>query len=523
MIIFANEAIEIIEENDRVFIKSSKPNYPLKALDQLLKQFPRIRCTNFSTLKRMLGKISGEFIEIGQWLPKIELDISQDQMSATITLNVTNEEVKNNQNELLLDADELLKKHKIIHGIKEFEFKHLLPGKAYSIAEGTPPVKGKDAKITYLKVPERKPIIHENGKASYFDMNFICEIKEGDWLGEKIPPQPGIEGKNIFGEPVPALRGEDKSLQYDPKAAYEVIENEKIVLYAAKTGAIENQHGFLTVSNHLIIDGDVGLATGNINFDGSVSIRGSVSSSFSVIATGDISIESPEGINGAKLIKSENKDVFIKGGIFGLGNTVVESGGSIFVKHVNDANLFANEDIVIGFYSLGSSLVAKSILLDERKGKIIGGRAVAKNLIRTAVSGNRLERRTELVIESSSKQEAIDLIQENAFLLKSAREEVLQLTSQVNQVNRHISKLNEVQLQSFEHLQRELEKKKMYCELIDNKIQKLLSDVKNSSKEEIQVTKEANPGTYIQIGLKSSLLKKITNGKFLIESGELNV
>lgn len=42
-----------------------------------------------------------------------------------------------------------------------------------------------------------------------------------------------------------------------------------------------------------------------------------------------------------------------------------------------------------------------------------------------------------------------------------------------------------------------------------------MHDLKNVGKEEIVVKKEAYPGTYIQIGSKSSLLNKTTQGTFL--------
>ena len=523
MIIFANEFVEIIEENHKVFLKTIQPNFQLKDFDQLLRKYPRIRLTNFALLKSTLAKETIQPVEIGQWLPVIEIEISKDKMSASISINETTETIKEQQKNFLPNLDELLSKHQIIHGIKEIDFDDITPGRSYCIAEGTPPIKGEDAKVTYLEIPERKPVIQEDGKADYFEMNFIFEINEGDWLGEKIPARAGIDGKNIYGENVPAPFGKDMPLQYDPKAAKEVEKDGKIILYSTKSGAVENQQGLITVNNHLKIDGDIGLTTGNIQFDGSVSIRGSINSGYTLIATGDISIESTEGITGAKLIKSENGDIYIKGGIFGLGDTEVVAGGSIFVKHVNDANLSANNEIVIGFYSLGSDLVADTILLDERKGKIIGGKALAKKTIVTAISGNRLERRTELVIESLNKQEIYNNIQEKAALLKSTREEVLKLSININEVSKHKNKLNEQQIQSLSRLQRELEKKKTDCERIDTEIQELMLEQKNKGKEEIIVTKEAHPGTYIQIGDQSSLLNKITQGKFKIEFGELNV
>ena len=59
--------------------------------------------------------------------------------------------------------------------------------------------------------------------------------------------------------------------------------------------------------------------------------------------------------------------------------------------------------------------------------------------------------------------------------------------------------------------------------VIDHEIKVLMNDLRNVGKEEIQVLKQAYPGTYIQIGKKSSILSKMTNGTFLLEFGELNV
>ena len=47
-------------------------------------------------------------------------------------------------------------------------------------------------------MPEHKPIIREDGVADYYDMNFIFEVEENEWLGEKTFPLDGINGKTIF-------------------------------------------------------------------------------------------------------------------------------------------------------------------------------------------------------------------------------------------------------------------------------------------------------------------------------------
>ena len=93
--------------------------------------------------------------------------------------------------------------------------------------------------------------------------------------------------------------GDDLPLKYDTKSAYEVEEDGKTVLRSKTNGIIGELNGVLTVQNHLLIDGDVGLETGNLKFDGSIQVRGTVMPGYSIIASGDISIESTEGVNAA--------------------------------------------------------------------------------------------------------------------------------------------------------------------------------------------------------------------------------
>ncbi|RUL56916.1 MULTISPECIES: FapA family protein [Lysinibacillus] len=522
MIIFTNDFLELFEENGKVYIRTIKKGFPIKELDRILRSYPRIKLTNFSMLKNALGK-EADRSEIGLWLPNIEIEIANDKMSASVFIYATIDEIREDQEKIIAQIKEMLSQYNIVHGITDIDLNKIVPGKACLIAQGTPPTAGEDAVLKYLEIPERKPEIREDGKADYFEMNFIFEIKEGDWLGEKIPPKPGIEGKNVHGEVIPAPFGKDAQLKYDKHSAREVEEDGKVVLYATNSGVVENRQGLISVNRHLPIDGDIGLETGNIKFDGSVTIRGTVSNGFSVIATGDISIEDPGGVSGAKLIKSTEGDIYIKGGIFGMGETEIEAGGSIFVKHVNDANLMAKKEIVIGSYSLGSYLVANTILVDERKGKIIGGKAVAKNMIVTAYAGNHLERRTELIIESLSKHQAYEIIQEKASLLKETQEEIVQITTKINLIGQYKEKLSNQQAQALKLLKDEIEKKKTNAVKLDQEIKELMYNLKNVGKEEIVVKKEAHPGTFIQIGTKSSLLTKVTQGTFLLEFGELNV
>lgn len=103
----------------------------------------------------------------------------------------------------------------IVHGFVDLTLDTVLTGKPTVVAIGTPAKPGKNAKITYIEQAERKPLIRDDGKADYFDMNFITEIEAHEWLGEKIPADSGEPGKNVFGESIPALPGKDSPIKYD--------------------------------------------------------------------------------------------------------------------------------------------------------------------------------------------------------------------------------------------------------------------------------------------------------------------
>jgi len=523
LILVRNDNFELSEENGKVFILTYSAGFPLKEFDSVLRSHPRLKLSNFSILKNVLATANTCAVEIGRWLPNVEAEIARDKMSASIFINETHDFILKNKENLTQQILETLENEGIVHGILDFDISKVEPGKAFLIAQGTHPVTGTDAQITYLPKPERKPVISEDGKADYYDMNFISEISEGSWLGEKIPATLGKPGQNVLGEIIAAVPGRDFPIRYDNKSAYEVEEDGKVVIRSKIAGVLDDVKGMIGVNRHLPIHGDVGVETGNLEFNGSLSIKGTVISGYTVIATGDISIEGAEGVSGAKLIKSIEGDVYIRGGIFGLGSTLVEAGGNIFVKHVNEANLVAADSIHIGSYALGSQLSAHSIYVDERKGKIIGGRAVAKNTIVTAISGNRLERRTELIIESVNKQESYSVIQGKATHLKQLQLEISEHEAKIKSLLPFLNQMSKEQIATFEETKQGLAKLKAEAATNDREIKLAMDEMRHAGKEEIIVKKEAHPGTYIQIGKKSSFLSKMTNGKFLIEFGELNV
>ncbi|QUG42066.1 DUF342 domain-containing protein [Psychrobacillus sp. INOP01] len=523
MLIIENDEIMLSAENGRVFMTIKSDHYNLKKVDELTRNHPRLKISNFMAVKKAVESGSHDPIELGTWIDSMELEISSDKMQALLTIYESPNFIQENIESLQMNIQKLLQDNQIVFGHQPLDLPAIKTGKSYIIAEGLPPQKGADAKISYLQQAEKTPVINEDGKADYFDMNFLVEINEGSWLGEKIPAQQGVAGKNIFGEMVPPIMGDDFPLKYDNKSAYEVEEEGKTVLRSKTKGVIGEVNGILTVQKHLIIDGDVGLETGNIKFDGSIQVRGTVMAGYSIVASGDISIESNEGVHAAELIKSTEGDVFIKGGIFGRGVTAIEAHHNIFVKHANECSLEAKDDIHIGFYSLGATIFCDKLVLDERKGKIIGGKAIAINSITTAYTGNKSERKTELIVQGIDRK----ILTENA---KTKAQEMMKLQEETTKINFSLSQLSQFknsmsvqQVAIYEQTKQKHNEIQREVKELDEEIQRILKMLRQTSDYFIQITREANPGTIIQIGNKSSYLTKQTQGKFKLENGELNV
>lgn len=516
-----NDYFDLFVQEENVILRLKQIGYPLKAFEAITRELPRLKISSFTALRKSLTE-QGQEHNIGTWLPAIEVSISSDRMTAQLYFNMTEKHFEENKQQILSEAEQLLNHVGVIHGRKSLQNLTLKSREPILAAAGTEPVKGADAIITYMDIPQRKPVIREDGSANYYEMNFVTPVTKGDWLGEKIPPQEGIDGTDVLGNRITASRGEDAKLSFDRKSVSEAWEQDRFVLRASHGGALEWTDGQICVGKQLIIDGDVGPETGSITFDGAVTVYGTVLDSYSVHATGDISIEGNEGITNAKEIQSLEGDVYIKGGIFGGGETIVEAKGQIFIKHANNCKLYGKE-IHVGFYLLGTEIIAERVLVDQNKGKIIGGKIEALSRIECAYAGNQHERTTVLCAEGIDKDAIYKQIQAKAMELKEHQQTIAKLEQHAMHFTKvsvggsgaeavTLNKTNDT-IKAYEE---EIQK-------LDKEIQLGLQKIKTAVSAEIEVTKQAFPGVVIQIGSKTSTLHEPTKGRFALVEGVLNV
>lgn len=521
MQIYKNGYFELTVQENQLFIVVIHPGFDIRDFNPIMSEYPIIKLTNFTGLRAALAEATGEPVQIGSVKPRIDVIVSNDEMQASIYINVNQNDLEANYTAIVSEISTALTMRGVTEGLQSNYERNLSSHNEVFVAIGVPPLFGEDAKVTYYELSEKRPIVKEDGSVNHYELNLIDNVKAGDWLGERIPPQEGKPGITVTGKQVPGRNGKDSKLKYDRKTVGEYVENGKTVLRALVDGAVKFEGGKIRIDNHLIIPGDVGFETGNINFEGYVSINGTIKDGFSVTAKYDIAINGSMGIGAVGKVHSKDGSIYIKGGIYGKNIAHIEAKQNIYVKYCNESTLIAGEDINIGFYSLDSVLKAQKVLLDPKYGKIIGGSVTAEVKVVTGVIGNKSEKKTIISVEGFDR----NAIRKEFEMLLERYKELLQ---EANTVKRQIE-VFEYNLSGAEYANMEEYNKCIdhYDQIVDEikfldeARKKLQATLQTKGEGEVGILQSAYPETYLEIKKMQKRISSIVSGSFYAENREL--
>ncbi|MCX7746957.1 MAG: FapA family protein [Clostridia bacterium] len=423
-VILENEYIQITQFPDGLYIKSFKKGFSFDQLNQVLKSHPEIEINDFKVLKSSIQAAPSTPQKFGKLKERILIESAENDLKAFVIFNCSKEDLDMSKRDLLVkETNVKLKEKGIIYGIKSaLFFSDIEAGKPYLVAEGIPPVHGTDSIIKMYEIKEPKPEIRENGKVDFYELKLINTVKAGDWLGERISATDGLPGKSVRGVDLPPIKGKNPPLLYDKNSILEVTQGNKTTLCAKFNGAVSYVNGKITVSNHLDIDGDVDLSTGNIKFDGYVTIKGTVSDGFLVEATKDIEINGVLGLGNVKGIVSYEGSIYIKGGICSKGSVEIKAAKNFFTKFIDNAVVHCGGTVHIGFYCINSNIYAKEVLLESSNGQIKGGSIKAEIKVQAAIIGSEIEKRTIVEVTGFDREmlkEELESITQKISDLKS--------------------------------------------------------------------------------------------------------
>lgn len=499
--VLSNEFIEIMKDETCYYLRSKKSGMSIDAFNKLLiTRLPMVKITSFLSIKNVLTNAPGGPLPFGVERERVNLSITDDALKAYITLYVPDEDLGANKRvELVREVFDVLQKAGIVFGIKTAVLAGpLVAGNEYLVAEGLAPTHGLDATVKMYEISKPSPQIVDNGSANYYELNLIQRVDAGDWLGERIDPLPGMPGKNIRGKEIAAINGKMLPLFYDRLSVREQKEEGRTVLYSKKTGAVYMKGDTIGVYDYLEIKGDVNYTTGNVDFDGYLSVKGTVEDSFSVIANKDVEILGEYGVGGAEQILSREGNIYIKGGIAGMGKAIIRCKKNLYVKFLSDVTVECEGNVYVGFYCINAHIRAKQVIVESPKGRIIGGTIDADVRVEVAEIGNRAENRTVVRIRGFDRQEMKIRLEQIVAEMEELRNRLARV-KQILQVYSGNHDLNDEQKRNQENARIEYEELKDKMKDVEFEFKSFTEYMRTPGEGAVIIKKRGYPKVRIEI------------------------
>ena len=203
--------------------------------------------------------------------------------------------------------------------IEQYLTQEAFKGKSWLIAKGKLPKPGQDARWIYHFDKDSLKIgtVKAGGAVDFKDKGKIPQVAEGALLAEKIPLVKGEAGLDVYGQIRSVPEAQDITILCGENTQ---LSKDGLKIFSKKRGRpVISADGRLSVYPELTIDGDVGLETGHINFNGFINVNGVIQEGFRVrggslsakeIYKADVEIEGDiavdGGIIGSKIISKGN-------------------------------------------------------------------------------------------------------------------------------------------------------------------------------------------------------------------------
>lgn len=321
---------------------------------------------------------------------RIAVFVSNDEMEAYIEVRCE-QDISVNRDEIM----EVLHSYGIRHGILEENISKIIQEKKYNrtvmVAKGNPPVKGSDGWYEYFFQTEidRSPTILPDGSADYTNVKWFEQVERGQKIALYHAAKFGTAGYTVTGKLLPPQRGNEKSILTGK--GFQCL-SDGMTYVSCLAGKIELVAENRIEITRLCVLNEVSLATGNVNFDGSILVKGDVGRGAVICATEDVVVN---GFVEAAEIHCKG-DVFLRRGIDGAEIGIIEAGKKVISNFLEYARIVAGVNIEAN-YCLNCNLTAGEwILIHGEKGTLAGGIAVAGKGVRAYNVGNHVKLPTVL-------------------------------------------------------------------------------------------------------------------------------
>ena len=324
-----------------------------------------------------------------------------------------------------------LKENQVIYGIDKKGIELILnkaPAKRFPIviANGKHSENGIDGEITFHQ-KNHSEIKREAGW-NFRDVMKIPTVNKGEKLATISLPTKGIDGMNVQGTVLRARPGKPVLI----KAGKDVVYHSKDqTFYAESEGQLIVTNRFIQIEDVYTVDETLSMKTGNLDFVGSIVIRGDVPTGYSVKAAGDVKIH---GMVEAATIISEGS-IYISEGLAGLQKGSIQANKDIHIGYINQGKVTAGQSIYVENSIIHSECTARDHILCHH-GNIIGGSLSAGKSIEASDIGNRLSTKTAINLGLNKK------VNDKRMKLENKKKELSRTLKQLETIGEKLKESN---------------------------------------------------------------------------------
>ncbi len=343
----------------------------------------------------------------------IRITVDQQRLHATALLT---KEVESFSPEMVADA---LASAGVIFGIDQSRLAEVgkQPGRPVVVATGTPSAQGRAGWVECL-VPPPATKDDDNTRMVFKVLN----VRKGEPVAQLHEPEIGAEGIAVTGEPIPGRRGIPVAVSGGPGIAPDPAVPGRYLATCDGNAVLEGG-GKVEVRDTIEFSGDLDLTMGDIDFVGSLIVRGDIH--------GDINIKVGRNLtvfgDVADAVIVVGGDVIVRNGFIGRGIGSITAGGSVKVQLVRNQHIIAGNEVHIERESVNGVICAKRKIIGTQA-MISGGTLEADELVEVGMLGRieggqvkvRVGRRGKILERLAAIEKELRQLEKNCTDIKDA-------------------------------------------------------------------------------------------------------
>lgn len=428
----------------------------------------------------------------------------------------------------LMSRDEIigeLVRAGVKYGLQEDTLNELMTERVFCtpviLAKATPPVEGKDAKITYHFNTDltAKPKMLEDGSVDFHTLDTICPVRAGDLLAELEPAVQGRPGIDVCGKPIKPTKVNNLILRHANRIH---LSEDGLKMYSDVNGHVSLVDDKVFVSDTYEVPADVDSSTGDIVCEGNVLVKGNVRTGFKIEAKGDVIVNGV--VEGAEI--QAGGQIILMRGIQGMSRGKLIAGGNVISKFIESAEVISRYGYVQSEAILHSQVSAKTdVIVGGKKGFISGGSTRCSQMIEAKTVGSNMGTTTLLEVGvDPTVAEEFRRLEKQMPELEAEKTVCMQNLALLAKRLKQGEQLPVDKLLLLKQSQKRVAEIDAQMEEIDNRLDELQDDMEMKENGMIKVSQTAYSGCKITIsGAVYYVKTDISHARFIKDRGDVKV